>query len=206
MGDLLVSYTKDQDVLDDALPDALYFAGIYCLIMLATTITVSVTIPLFAAVAGGLFLVSGIMLSLYLPAATHLKKLRMGAAGDLVTLVAEALDGLGVIQAFNRQNYFVESTRITIDASHRTVFGAETLNLWLAFYCDLYGACMVLAVACLGMGMWETLGSGGVGLAFSQSIQVCGWWIPHRGSCACAGCVCLLMSTCLHVHYAAVDG
>jgi ABC-type multidrug transport system fused ATPase/permease subunit len=29
VGDLLVSFTKDQDVMDDALPDALYYAGIY---------------------------------------------------------------------------------------------------------------------------------------------------------------------------------
>ena len=41
MGDLLVSFTKDQDAMDDALPDALYYAGIYSLILLATTITVS---------------------------------------------------------------------------------------------------------------------------------------------------------------------
>lgn len=41
----------------------------------------SVTIPLFSALAGGLFFVSGLMLTIYLPAATHLKKLRMGTAG-----------------------------------------------------------------------------------------------------------------------------
>jgi ATP-binding cassette subfamily C (CFTR/MRP) protein 1 len=76
-----VSFTKDQNVLDEALPDALYYSGIYALILVATTITVSVTIPAFAALAGGLFLVSGIMLILYLPAATHLKKLRLDTAG-----------------------------------------------------------------------------------------------------------------------------
>ena len=81
MGDLLVSFTKDQDVLDEALPDAIYYAGIYSLILVATTITVSVTIPLFSVLACGLFAVSGYMLYLYLPAATHLKKLRMGTAG-----------------------------------------------------------------------------------------------------------------------------
>lgn len=82
VGDLLVSFTKDQDIMDDALPDALYYAGIYGLILLATTITVSVTIPLFSAMAGALFALSGIMLAVYLPAATHLKKLRMGTAGE----------------------------------------------------------------------------------------------------------------------------
>jgi hypothetical protein len=29
VGDLLVSFTKDQDILDEALPDALYYSGIY---------------------------------------------------------------------------------------------------------------------------------------------------------------------------------
>lgn len=40
------------------------------------------SIPLFSALAGGLFVISGLMLALYLPAATHLKKLRMGTAGE----------------------------------------------------------------------------------------------------------------------------
>ncbi len=54
----------------------------------------SVTIPLFSALAGGLFFVSGLMLTIYLPAATHLKKLRMGTAGG------QGLQGgSGVIEA-----------------------------------------------------------------------------------------------------------
>lgn len=144
------------------------------------------SIPLFSALAGGLFVISGFMLALYLPAATHLKKLRMGAAGeaagphrrgqlagqhckqgaptpphhllahrpgppptcagDLVTLVAEALDGLGVIQAFNKQGYFTQVTSVYVDNAHRSLFAAESLNLWLAFFCDFYGAAMVSRV------------------------------------------------------------
>jgi ATP-binding cassette subfamily C (CFTR/MRP) protein 1 len=93
-------------------------------------------------------------------------------AGDLVTLVAEALDGLGVIQAYGKQQYFTQVTSQCVDDAHRALFGAESLNLWLAFYCDFYGAAMVLAVACFGIGQWRTLGSSNVGLAFSQSIQM----------------------------------
>lgn len=62
--------------MDEVLPDAIYYAGIYGLILVATTVTVSVTITLFSVLAGTLFLVSGLMLFIYLPAATHLKKLR----------------------------------------------------------------------------------------------------------------------------------
>jgi ABC-type multidrug transport system fused ATPase/permease subunit len=165
-------FTKDQDVIDEALPDALYYTGIYGLILCATTITVSVTIPLFSAMAGGLYLVSLLMLFLYLPAATHLKKLRLNTAGDVVTLVAEALDGLPVIQAYGKQPYFVRITSQHVNDAHRALFGAESLNLWLAFFCDLYGAIMVLAVASFGISQWRSLGSSAVGLAFSQSIQM----------------------------------
>jgi ABC-type multidrug transport system fused ATPase/permease subunit len=93
-------------------------------------------------------------------------------AGDLFTLVAEALDGLGVIQAYGKQQYFTQITEEHVDAAHRALFGAESLNLWLAFFCDFYGAVMVLAVACFGIGQWRELGSSNVGLAFSQSIQM----------------------------------
>jgi ATP-binding cassette subfamily C (CFTR/MRP) protein 1 len=53
-----------------------------------------------------------------------------------VTLVAESLDGLGVIQAYSKQGYFTRLTNRHIDDAHRAVFGAESLNLWLAFFCE----------------------------------------------------------------------
>ena len=63
-----------------------------------------------------------------------------------MTLVAEALDGLGVIQAFNKQGYFTQVTSEYVDNAHRSLFAAESLNLWLAFFCDFYGAAMVSCV------------------------------------------------------------
>ena len=55
--------------------------------------------------------------------------------------MAESLDGLGVIQAYNKQQYFTTVTSQHVDAAHRALFGAETLNLWLAFICDFFGGC-----------------------------------------------------------------
>jgi ABC-type multidrug transport system fused ATPase/permease subunit len=81
VGDMLVAFTKDQDILDENLMDTLHYLGIYGLIMLSTIITVSVTIPHFAAFGGVLFIVTIIMLRYYLPAATQLKKQRADTAG-----------------------------------------------------------------------------------------------------------------------------
>jgi hypothetical protein len=82
VGDMLVAFTKDQDILDENLMDCLHYLGIYGLIMLSTIITVSVTIPHFAAFGGALFIVTIIMLRYYLPAATQLKKQKADTAGD----------------------------------------------------------------------------------------------------------------------------
>eukprot|EP00879_Flechtneria_rotunda_P031415 GHRR01034321.1.p1 GENE.GHRR01034321.1~~GHRR01034321.1.p1 ORF type:complete len:287 (-),score=69.88 GHRR01034321.1:257-1117(-) len=172
VGEMLVAFSKDQDILDENLVDTIHYLGIYGLIMLSTVITVSVTIPMFSVFAGVLILVTLIMLSFYLPAATALKKQKVETAGALVGLVAETLEGLPIITAFNQNNYFVATAASKIDEHHRALFNGESLNLWLAFYCDLYGAVLVFAVCIFAVVMRVELGPAAVGLAFSNTIQV----------------------------------
>lgn len=87
-------------------------------------------------------------------------------------MVAESLDGLQVIQAFDRQAHFLREAAARTDANHRAVYACECLNLWLAFWCDCYGAVMVLAVACFAVAQRGDLGANAVGLAFSNTIQM----------------------------------
>jgi ABC-type multidrug transport system fused ATPase/permease subunit len=82
VGEMLVAFTKDQDIIDESLMDTLHYLGIYGLIMLSTVITVSVTIPHFAAFGGVLILITFVMLRYYLPAATALKKQKAETAGE----------------------------------------------------------------------------------------------------------------------------
>jgi hypothetical protein len=62
--------------------DTLRYLGIYGLIMLSTVITVSVTIPHFAACGGVLIIITLLMVRYYLPAATALKKQKAETAGE----------------------------------------------------------------------------------------------------------------------------
>jgi len=172
VGELLLAFTRDQDTMDEQLVDNLHYLGIYGLIILATTITVSCTMYYFSIFGGVLIIVTLIMLYFYLPAATCLKSFRTKTASEVVGLVAETLEGLSVIQAFQKNDYFVATASSRSDMHHSTVFSAESLNLWLAHYCDFYGAIMVAAVACFAVGMADTYGAGKVGLAFSNCIQL----------------------------------
>jgi ABC-type multidrug transport system fused ATPase/permease subunit len=92
--------------------------------------------------------------------------------GDLVGLVAETLEGLPIITAFGQNKYFVATAANKIDEHHRALFNGESLNLWLAFYCDLYGAILVLSVCIFAVTQRTVLGAAAVGLAFSNTIQV----------------------------------
>ena len=87
-------------------------------------------------------------------------------------LVAETLEGLPVIHAFGQNNYFVQTASFKTDQHHRALFNGECLNLWLAFYCDMYGALLVFAVSLFAVVMRTQLGAAAVGLAFSNTIQM----------------------------------
>lgn len=82
----------------------------------------SITINPFAAFIGGLLIVTVLMVWLYMPAATSLKKLRTDTAGRVVSLVAEVLEGLNVVQAYSKQQYFVNEAAKKLDDSHTAVF------------------------------------------------------------------------------------
>lgn len=71
------------------------------------------------------------------------------------------------------QGYFIEEADLRTDRHHRALFNAESLNLWLAFFCDFYGAILVLAVSMFAVLQRQQLGAAKVGLAFSNTIQVC---------------------------------
>ena len=75
------------------------------------------------------------------------------------------------VQAYSHEEYFMSEFTRQTDAHHRALFNAETLNLWIAFYCDFYGAIMVYGVSMFAVSQ-RSRGGSVVGLAFSNTIQL----------------------------------
>lgn len=82
-------------------------AAVYAIILLSTSITVSINIPEFVVFAALLLVMTAVMLRVYLPTATRIKKLRLDSAGSLVGLTAEVLEGLPLVQAYSKEEHFV---------------------------------------------------------------------------------------------------
>ena len=59
-----------------------------------------------------------------------------------------------------------------INIHHLALFNTEQCHLWLAFWCDFFGAILVVATCLFSVGLKDSLGSAAVGLAISNTIQV----------------------------------
>jgi len=172
VGDVLNSFAKDQDTLDETLPDTLHMSTIYLMILCTSLAIVTVSIYYYAALTAALFAAFGVMQFLYLPAATVLKRWAGESASQVYVHVDESLHGMDVIKAFNAVNYFIQENVARINQHHLALFNTEQCHLWLAFWCDFFGAILVVATCLLSVAFKEDLGSAAVGLAISNTIQV----------------------------------
>ncbi|GFR52364.1 hypothetical protein Agub_g14922 [Astrephomene gubernaculifera] len=172
VGDILNAFAKDQDTLDETLPDTLHMSLIYLMILLTSLGIVTASLHVYAALTGALFLAFFMMQQLYLPAATILKRWAGDTASMVFVHVDESLHGMEVIKAFDAENYFLQENIRRINVHHLALFNTEQCHLWLAFWCDLYGAIMVVATCLLSVAYKEKVGPAAVGLAISNTIQV----------------------------------
>lgn len=108
---------------------------------------------------------------IYLPSATVLKRWAGETASAVFVHVDESLQGMDVIRAFNAVGFFIQENVNLINRHHLALFNTEQTHLWLAFWCDFFGALLVVATCLFSVGLSETLGAANVGLAISNSIQ-----------------------------------
>ena len=68
--------------------------------------------------------------------------------------------------------YLLQENVNLLNVHHLALFNTEQTHLWLAFWCDFFGAVLVVATCLFSVAFSETLGPSNVGLAISNSIQV----------------------------------
>jgi ABC-type multidrug transport system fused ATPase/permease subunit len=75
LGELVNCLSKDQDAVDESLPDVFHISVVYLMILLTTLILVCVTLPIYAVVAAILFVAFMVLFTAYMRAVRELKKL-----------------------------------------------------------------------------------------------------------------------------------
>lgn len=171
LGPLLNSFSKDQDSVDESLPDAVHMTTIYVMILLTTVIIVCVVAWYYVFVVMALF-GSFIFIQWYSTTGVQFIKGLFGLTNaPIFTHVSETLTGISVIRAFGVEQRFMQISLRYVDRNHRALYNLDHVNLWISFYLDIMGALMVFATALFAVGI-TSLKAADAGLAVSNSIQM----------------------------------
>eukprot|EP01137_Pigoraptor_chileana_P018498 Opistho-2@78074 len=172
MGPLLNCFSKQQDQVDETLPDAVHMGGIYLMILCTTIGVVISVIPYFALVLPLLVAMFVGMQWFQGTAAEYLKNRLAVTNPPIYAHVAESLSGILVVRAFDAEERFKKDNRKMINTNHRIVFGMDQLQCWAAFRLDLFASLLVLATAFFCVGLRTDIKGSSAGLAISNSLQM----------------------------------
>lgn len=105
--------------------------------------------------------------------AMHVKPPPAACHAELLTTLAcisQLVQPLSALHA----NKTPQENVARLNRHHLALFNTEQTHLWLAFWCDFFGAVLVVATCLFSVAFSQSLGAPNVGLAISNSIQVCG--------------------------------
>lgn len=172
VGRVLSVFSRDQDMIDEALLDNIHMTIIYFCILATTMAVVIRVVSFFAAIVGVLLLAFAFFFNRYMAASAAIKQLLGGSNSLLLAHVSETLQGLAVIQAYEAQGRFVADNRSRISNVHLAGGALDDLQGWLSFRMDFVASLLVLGTTLLCVGLRASISAANAGLAVSNSFQI----------------------------------
>ncbi|KDO21529.1 hypothetical protein SPRG_12492 [Saprolegnia parasitica CBS 223.65] len=172
LGRILNRFATDLDTLDSQIPFYGYLLLQFLFQILAVLVVCGLSTPyvlVLYPLMGYLFYKAQ---TYFNPASGALKRLELVTRSPLVTLVAEALDGLTTIRAFGLAATFVVWNRTRLDAHMRYFSTFYLSRCWFQMRLDMLSAGIVVAVAFLCIGLRSSIGVVAAGLSLTYAAQL----------------------------------
>jgi len=172
LGPMLNCFSRQQDQIDETLPDALHMAGIY-LCILGTSVGVIISVLPYFSLCVVVLILLCVGLQRFTAALSQYLKQRIDATNPKIfSHFAETLHGISVVRAFRAEDRFRDVNLELVNKNHQMVFHMDQLNCWTAFYVDLVASLSVLGTSLLCVAFRDTLTSAAAGLAISNVLQM----------------------------------
>ncbi|KAJ3073805.1 Multidrug resistance-associated protein 1 [Podochytrium sp. JEL0797] len=173
LGRVLNRFSRDQDVIDNTLPDGMRLF----LITMGSAVS---TFVLVSYVTGGWFLVVLVPLmvvyyffqAVYRANARELKRLDALTRSPLYAHVSESMTGVSTIRAYREQTRFISKTDTLIDTNNTPYYIQVTSARWLGMRLEIIGNLLILFTALFGVVTRNTANPAMIGLALSYVLQV----------------------------------
>jgi ABC-type multidrug transport system fused ATPase/permease subunit len=172
LGRILKSYSKDQDQVDDSLPDVSHLALIYWAISIATIAAMCVVLPIYAVIGFLLIVVWYVVQRWLATPVTSCKNAVARTDAQVVVHAAESLHGIAVVRAFGVQEIMEKEHEIVMDTFGSSVFHLDHISLWTATLFDVVAALFVVLSAIICILYKDSLAAADVGVIMTNSTQL----------------------------------
>ncbi|KAJ3109757.1 hypothetical protein HK100_003232, partial [Physocladia obscura] len=172
LGRVLNRFSRDQDVIDNTLPDSvrMFFISFgmaistFCLVSYATT---------------GWFLVALVPLMIsyyyvqlmYRCSARELKRLDAVTRSPLYSHINESMTGVNTIKAYREQDRFIKKTDALIDGNNAPYYLQQIGARWLGMRLEYIGNTLVFVTSIFGVVSRSSINPALIGLALSYVLQ-----------------------------------
>ncbi|KAI9335777.1 P-loop containing nucleoside triphosphate hydrolase protein [Obelidium mucronatum] len=172
LGRVLNRFSRDQDVIDNTLPDAvrMFFISFgmavstFCLVTYATSgWFLLALVPLMAAYY--------YVQAMYRATARELKRLDALTRSPLYSHINESMTGVNTIRAYREQTRFLKKTDALIDQNNKPYYLQQLGARWLGMRLEYIGNALVLATSIFGVASRTTISPALLGLALSYVLQ-----------------------------------
>ncbi|KAJ3287921.1 hypothetical protein HK104_008405 [Borealophlyctis nickersoniae] len=173
LGRIINRFSRDQDNVDNTLPDAIR------LFMLTFAMAIA-TFILVACVTHGLFLIPLVPMmavyyfiqKVYRQTSREIKRLDSNTRSPLYALITESINGVGTIRAYGEEQRFRNRVDSLVDTNNRPYYLSVTGQRWLGVRLETIGNVLMYCVAVLGVILRDSVAPGLFGLALTYILQV----------------------------------
>ncbi|KAJ3204167.1 hypothetical protein HDU82_006042, partial [Entophlyctis luteolus] len=165
LGRIMNRFSKDQDNIDNALPDAFRMFLSTLANAIATFALIIYATPYFAIVLVPVLYLYYLIQALYRSTSRELKRLDSISRSPLYANFGATLAGLPTIRAYGEQERFIATTDNAINGNNSPYYMLILAQRWLAVRLESLGAVLVLAAAVFGVVAYKTIQPALLGLS-----------------------------------------
>ncbi|CAF1186966.1 unnamed protein product [Rotaria sp. Silwood1] len=173
-GRILNRASKDQQVLDEALPMALIDTMQYLLMTLGAIAIIGMTNPWVLLILIPLIPTVLWLRRFYMRSSRQLKRLESVSRSPIYALFSSSLDGLTSIRAFDAQIDFLNMFIERIDTNARAYFILFATTRWFGLQLDLITSLLTLVTSILAVALRHQIDPSAAALSISYCITLTG--------------------------------
>ena len=172
LGRITNRFSKDVDVMDNTLTDALRMFSFTMAMISSVVILIAVFFPYFLVAVGPLLLAFVAAAGYYRASAREVKRLEANARSHVFARFAEGVSGVASVRAYGLERRFAAELRRVVDAMDAAYYLTFANQRWLSVRLDAVAALLVLVTGLLVVTSRFTVSPAISGLVLSYILSI----------------------------------